>query len=169
MNLYALYPNISHLTFEWSPVLHLSDYLRPSLKSLTLLLPLHLDFEDDSLFLRRECFTSVFEDLSNFLKSNSTQLVNLSIQLNPNVVLSIKIPNATLTHYDSDGPVYEDLETTIETEDFPTSHYLNLLKEEDKQFLQELIVPTLSSHIFKILCIPRGIVYDNLLPDAIRI
>jgi hypothetical protein len=169
MAIYALYPNISDLTFEWNTLLHLSDYLRPNLHSLTIVFPLHLDTDNTSMTLRRHCFIRVFEGLKNYLESPaSSTLANLRIKMHREVTLFMESPLSVLTHYDADGPVYEDQEIVVKTDKIPASHYLSLLGDDDRAFLEDTFVPLATSRIFKTLRIPRGFVSDDVLPEAVK-
>lgn len=117
--LYALYPNVEALTFECGGPDVLPHFLRPCIKSLHLLVPLHLSmYPEEERFqwdFMAEEVVCTFESILGFLRDTpDAQLDSLKITFHPTVRLTFMDDHEFVVNYDRDGPIYESADTTIE-------------------------------------------------------
>lgn len=170
---YELYPNVKHLTFECHPFLDISHYLRASLISLTLILPLQLSLTSDvkqAIWLNRDLYRSVFTEVQRFLDMvKESNLLHLRIELHPEVKLHLTIPDDVFIENDANGPVYEDRDWVVKTKMLPACHFLWLFDEEDYSYLQRIFMPLATCRIFQTITIPEDFVPSDILPEAERV
>lgn len=142
---YASYPNIKKLTIPIGRMHRVSDYLRPTTKSLHLILELWLgekpySYSDVDMYSFSTIMTA-FQELQEFLLLNpNAQLEELKISFSDTVFMTYNYPRGVISHYDRNGPVYEDYDKTIEINNIEPSLFIYVIDREIKDRLQRAVV-----------------------------
>jgi hypothetical protein len=140
MRLYKMYPSIQKLTLELCFQHKVTDYLRSSLRSLHLILPLYFgDTLPSTSYilhnLQNTC--QAFFDIKEYIqKDPACQLKELILSFSPTVTFTFTYPCSNIVEYDRFGPLYEDTELTKSSKTLSPVHCLTLLEEKDYMALQ---------------------------------
>lgn len=137
--LYARFPSVEKLTVHLSYLNRVADYLRPSLRSLTIVFPLFFYQDRDTFHYslgNLSGFTDACKEIQSFLESTpESQLKELTLSFSSNVSVMFVYRNRYRIGYDRFGPLYEDMETTKVIEDVPAWQFLSLIDEADWNLL----------------------------------
>ncbi len=132
LKLYSLYPSVKHLTLELAGLDLLGVYLRPTLQSLHLKIPLQIERRKDynEWYLRNTWdFEHAFHTLRDYLDSHpEAQLTSFQMSFQPKVTFILEDGGETIVDYDRDGPIYEGFDVWVETDKVKPSEALWLVE-----------------------------------------
>lgn len=170
--LYSLYPSVKHLTLELAGWDLLGEFLRPTLQSLHVKIPLQLERRKDydEWYLRNTWdFEHTFHVLRDYLDSHpEAELRCFQVSFQPTVTFILEDGGETIVDYDRDGPIYEASDVWVETEKVKPSEALWLLEtldaslREASEDLQALAV----ARKWKSFILPEELPRASLCPGA---
>lgn len=166
--LYEKYPNVEVLTLFCDGVHRPREYLRNSIKSLHLVLPLSIGIYSyiggmltyphlENTVHLVEALDQVFE----FVQTNpNSALQHLQISFDPTVTLSFEIPHGLHTGYDSYGPLYDDLQCYYKTKKYPAASYVCVLGDSTQK-IKESLTRLLTQHPWASTQVPHELLVDT--------
>lgn len=170
MRLYQMYPNIQKLTIDVHHPYTVKDYLRPSLQSLHLILPLQFgedlgvsSYRLDNLRVLSQAFTEIQEFLQGEPRS---QLKELILSFSPTIGFLFIYPRSYIVDYDRFGPIYEEAEVFKSSTTLSPSHCLQLLHDEDSVSLQDSFLSVAQMPNWKSIQIPYHFPGAESIPKA---
>ena len=125
-------------------------------------------------FLGKEAYLDMFSRLKQYLQDHpKAEIDEFYLSFSPEVRLDLCIPNSIVVDYDRDGPIFEDEEWVVRTQEVLPSTFLFQLDDESHKDLQEIgeaLLDLLSVHSWKAISLPyhfpsAGVVAD-LYPFA---
>jgi hypothetical protein len=138
-------PQETHQTFFMSDSFTI-DYCRvhavseipPNVRSLSIVLPvcIYEEHSEMDFFFHADRHLWILEDLLQLFHS-APALEEIHISLSNKVVIGYVNKDGIHTGYDKYGPLYEDYEWSIETEELNPSHCLYLQSEQKCEMLKE--------------------------------
>lgn len=157
--LYARYPNVQTLTFEDGGPDIVSGYLRPTLKSLHLVIPLQLSLHPDERYFQwenAELVGCTLESLLGFLtKTPEAQLERLTITFHNVVKLDFLDERSFVVDYDRDGPIYEEEDVMIEDPYGAAGVYFSVMEETPhKEWIIDLLKGLYEARSWKSFSLP---------------
>lgn len=170
--LYARHTNVQALTFECGGPDSLATYLRPTLQSLHLQIPLQLDFDPDSseqfLWSNAEDIAREIGKLEQFLQATpAAQLHTLTISFHPTVNLTLLNDRSVIVDYDSYGPVYEDYDTTIEDSYGSPEVYFSVIEKTfEMEWIGEVLAQLCNGRPWKSVSLPYEFPGATTIPHA---
>jgi hypothetical protein len=165
--LYSLYPAVRHLTVELGGWQSESMYLRPTIQSIHIVIPIELThFEEYSEVYSRNYeewrlrniwdFVGTLSNLINFLEANpQAELHTVRISFHSTVKLVWEDAGRTCVGYDRGGPIYETFDVWVETNSSSPTDYLWLIESpnpdmEDAPYVLERLVGLRKWKLFEI-------------------
>jgi hypothetical protein len=158
-HLYSLYPKIQTLTFEYTHLESIQEYLRPTIQTIHLILPLSLSFpgpsEDGTLeWFNIKSILKPLQEIQTYLKTPNCQLQQLSISFSKCVCLSVTVENGLFTRYDRFGPVYEDYDRNVWSTVQDASYFLPFIDDYYTMDMKKALDSLELSHIWKEFSVP---------------
>ena len=166
-HLYQLYPSVKTLTLElggWET--KVDPYLRPTLQSLTLVLPLQIvkPKDCDWWYLRNTWhFAPSFQQIMSFLQEHpESQLKNFRLVFESTVYFTLEDGGELVVDYDQRWPIYESYDLHAETPDIDPASYLCLVDPTQHALgeLRDSLYALATSWTWKSFVVP------GLLPGA---
>lgn len=158
--LYKEYPNIQSLTLYLSYRNLLVEYLRPTIKSLEIVIPIEITQETRSakyaywLSNTGEIIRTL-QDIHEYLESTPTaQLAELTLRFNPVSSVTFVCPNALIVEYDRHGPIYEDDEHTVNVKSITPSELLSIVDPYELKKIEVALENVVKKENWKKITIP---------------
>jgi len=120
-------------------------------------------------FLGKEAYLDMFSRLKQYLQDHpKAGIEEFYLSFSSEVRLDLCIPNSIVVDYDRDGPIYEDEEWVVKTQEVLPSTFLFQLDDKNHEDLQEIgeaLLDLLSVQSWKAICLPfhfpsAGVVAD---------
>lgn len=160
---YQQYTSLTSLTIEQGLQIPIGMYLRPSLEHLTYRIQLDLQYWPRyELFyiVNRDQIVQAIRDIWRFLHERpDAKLKSFRLEVHPSVHLRLVIPDGFITHYDRDGPLYEDMDWSTESSVYDPLLYRGLLAEsglEDDARIADAVKKLKDCQEWKAFQIPEG-------------
>lgn len=170
--LYARHPNVQALTFECGGPDSLATYLRPTLQSLHLRVPLSLETDPEvsgSLFWRdADDIARELQALETFLqRTPEAQLHTLRISFHPTVYLTLTNDRSMVVEYDHDGPIYEDYDVTLQDSYGSPEIYFSVIEKTfEMESVGEVLARLCSVRPCKSISLPYEFPGATTIPQA---
>lgn len=166
--LYSLYPSVQSLLFHCGPADSLKDFLRPSLKSLHLVLPLKLEqYPEESEFrwVNLEFILSELNSLQEFLHvTPDAQLTSFRISLDPTVKLIFADADRMTVDYDKWGPIFEDCDVCVKDTYGSPSGYFWVMEQDSR--LESALQDLAAARTWTSLTLPADLPGASTIPSA---
>lgn len=170
--LYERHTNVQALTFECGGPDTLDMYLRPTLQSLHLRVPLLLDrdLECPEVFQwsNADDIARELGKLEKFFQTTpAAQLHTLSISFHPTVNLTLLNDRSVIVDYDRYGPVYEDMDTTIEDPYGSPEIYFSVIEPSgDMAWIGEVLTRVCKAREWRSISLPAEFPGAKDIPSA---
>ena len=170
--LYESYPEIEALTFEAYHLNSLASYLRPSIQSLNLILPLWIGEQRFGPKLSYYLINDgdihrALNDVISYLEKPETKLNRLEISFASKTGIMFTYSNATFCGYDKYGPMYEDLDMTKYTVDVPPLEYFQILEPSQIELIEKKVLALVAKRQWKQITLPYHFPGASTIPYAV--